>query len=929
MYTIYVPANGELFVEGLNAITAFIGDTPFQSLIKIAIFFSIFFTVFGYIKSQDLMTILKWFGTVIFVTAMVLAPKSSVSIYDSSSPGKALAVDNAPTTLAIIASLITGIGYETTQEIEMLFTLPDNMTYNETGLLFGAKMFSASHSFQILNPELHAEMDSYIQNCVLGDILINKKYTLDELNNSTDLWETFSTSPSPVRGILMDGEFKTCAIANSDLKAALETEINETSFTLYGKKIFSGSSSGYEALFNEYLAPSYQYFINASQTASEIFMQSMLINAMNDGIRDYAAMTHSPAGLENYVNTKGMSQLRMTWSFLGKQAAYLLPLIQTVLLLLVICLFPFVALFSMMPNGTGIWIGYLKTLVWLELWPILFAILNMAMNFYLQDTSKDLGANGVSMMNMNSLAQLHSDTSSMAGYMCILIPFLAKGLLTGMMEAFSGVYSSMLGTVQGVTTAPVAEAVAGNFSVGNASYQNVSANNLNSNKHDTNWTDLHGMATTQLSSGVTKTMTESGTTLFNATSGMSTLAQNVRVSEQLASTLTHGAEHARGAAMNQVDSYSDQLTQAGNHFVQLGDALGHDHRAGEGFSKTLSTSEMDALANMDSHANEVSQREHISKSEAFQHLGQASAYGKVGFDSDRSALGKVLGVGFGVKGEAGASYTNQGTSTSGDSYGHDGSHGITAREASDFRHDMSVLSAHQKTEHSDTSNSKADNLLDNFVSDLRNAQTTAHNIDANLNESQRLSEMASFVESNSAAVESNLNQSFVDYVIKTQGPAKADSLFGNPQSLSSQMQLQALAGRFVSDASQNMVNHYDDFKKSINPDQFFREQAADITQKEEAVLSRNTAANQELKSHMSDPFEEGKDQALRSEVNTKIERNKTDLEAERNSMKQEKEKADAKIEKALDYEKIHAQRLSIIGVKNLLAKPRDEEDKIK
>ncbi|WP_240775876.1 conjugal transfer protein TraG N-terminal domain-containing protein, partial [Nissabacter sp. SGAir0207] len=68
----------------------------------------------------------------------------------------------------------------------MVFHQPDALSYSKTGMLFGADLMGKSTDFLSTNPQITALFSSYVQNCVVGDIMLNHKYTLYELMNTTD-----------------------------------------------------------------------------------------------------------------------------------------------------------------------------------------------------------------------------------------------------------------------------------------------------------------------------------------------------------------------------------------------------------------------------------------------------------------------------------------------------------------------------------------------------------------------------------------------------------------------------------------------------------------------------------------------------------------------------------------------------------------------
>ncbi|MBL1506066.1 conjugal transfer protein TraG, partial [Klebsiella pneumoniae] len=79
---------------------------------------------------------------------------------------------------------------------------------------------------------------------------------------------------------------------------------------------------------------------------------------------------------------------------------------------------------------------YVFALIWLQTWPLLFAILNSAMAYYAKQ-------NGVPVV-LSELSQVqlkNSDIATTAGYIAVMIPPLSWGIVKSMGAAFSSAYS--------------------------------------------------------------------------------------------------------------------------------------------------------------------------------------------------------------------------------------------------------------------------------------------------------------------------------------------------------------------------------------------------------------------------------------------------------------------------------------------------------
>ncbi|VZZ91561.1 Conjugal transfer protein TraG (fragment) (plasmid) [Escherichia coli] len=121
-----------------------------------------------------------------------------------------------------------------------------------------------------------------MQNCVMGDIYLNHKYTLEELMASADPYADFSR-PSPLRGVYdNNNNFVTCKDASVSLKDKLnlDTQVAEKRH-YYAQQLFGGRPDP-NLLFSTLIGDSYSYFYGSSKSASQIIRQNVTINALKE-----------------------------------------------------------------------------------------------------------------------------------------------------------------------------------------------------------------------------------------------------------------------------------------------------------------------------------------------------------------------------------------------------------------------------------------------------------------------------------------------------------------------------------------------------------------------------------------------------------------------------------------------------------------------
>ncbi len=849
MITIHVLGFGELYQQLLNAVAAMMGQSFFSSFLKLTALMGIIMASVGYIKQRDPMIYAKWVIGYVLVLQLVITPKTLVEIYDISAQ-RSIPVANVPVVFAVTASLITTVGVGLAESYDSLLSLPDDLVYTKTGSLFGSKIIQASRDFRIMDPGLKAEMNEYLRNCVVGDIRLNHKYSVSDLSTSKNIWDLISKDASPLRRTAVNGMSVACQTAASpsgtySLRAKLNAEIKKA-YTFFGINLFSHArQSNYEKLFETHLQSSFDYYQKMTDTSADIFLQSMMINAVGDGIKDYQAFTDSTAGVVNNQVTKSQVQHRWSWAIMGQKAAWSLPILHTLLTVLLFGIFPVIIAMSTLPNGVAIFRGYLQFFISLQFWPVLFAILNAAMTMYGSAQSSQYG--GITIVNIDKIDELHADLSGVAGYLMLMIPFLAKGLVSNLSDAFSNLATSMTGHLQGSAMSVANDAASASFSFGQTGFYNTNANSFSANKHDNNWTHMHGMHSEQLATGVIKTHTPSGDTVFDVSPGMTKSAVSINTAKALSGSLNQAFEESKQATQNESTHYQTSLSNFAHRAVQLSKLQGHDTRFGNGVSDSESSQYSQALSTMANIARDVSKRSGVGQEEVLAHLTGAGTHWQAGISTDRSILGALAKVTIGAQGSADIHGRFDRTSTSQDRY-HEGTDtGISAREAQDFNEALNHVRHFTQTHHFDENASLSESLSKQIGADLRDAQTASHNMEASLARSSRISSAKHYVESHSAQINTDLNQSFPKFVDQQVGHAKRDQLFSHPGDTASLQTLEALGSEFISQKRDTLLAEFGNQGQGSKLDATYQQNAHDLSKNSE-LRNRYTQTTNTLQS---------------------------------------------------------------------------------
>lgn len=809
---IYTIAGGDWLRGNLNAIAAFMGTATWSSIEKMCIAFSVLIVAVSWIKKHSVMDLIGWVFSLTLVSMLVIV-RTPVQIIDYSNVAQVYKVDNVPVGLAIPASLITRVGNALVQSYEMTFSLPDSVTYSKTGMLFGGNLVAKSTDFVSQNPEITTLFSDYVQNCVMGDIFLNGKYTLEELMNSSDPYTLIFSKPSPLRQVPnhdykflekpeLGSAFISCQVAATQLKQrlALDSQTGGKTWSYYARQLFGGKPNP-DLLFSQMIGDSYSYFYNASQSAGQIIRQNVTMNALRNGLQSYASRSGDTASLVNIANTTSLEKQRLAQATMGHQALRSLPMMQTVIMGIMIGLFPILimsAMFNMMT--LQVIKGYAFALIWLQSWPLVYSILNSAMAYYAKQ-------NGVPVV-LSELSQVqlkNSDIATTAGYISMMIPPLTWYMVKNIGAGFSSAYSHFASSGLSSTSQAASGVVDGNYSFANMQMENVSGYSWG-----TNSSTSFGQMSRQLGNGGTETQTGDGTTIWDARS--SKLPVDINVSRQLASANQQMARESDVQAESALHGYNNSVTSAWNSLQQFGTNKGNSASTTTGADNTESSQDSMARSKMWNAVVSNAKANNISNEESFQQLMDKSTkgsvsgqmYGSTKLSSGDQLAGKLGKWATGFSMEGGVKLSTEGSASSGSTdstnesgrSSHDSRHDTSSQAARDFKEASDYFTSRKTTTSGNITDNNASSRVDQFAASLSSAKNSYDQYTNSRTRSHEYSEMASRTESMSGQMNENLTQQFAHFV-QQRSPQNAEAILTNTSSPEVAAQREELAREFV------------------------------------------------------------------------------------------------------------------------------------
>ena len=481
MVEIFTVGGGDYLVNVFQAVAAWTGNGGYKSLLQVVMGLGLSAITLAF--NQDWRAWINWFLGATLIYSCLMVPRLDVHVTDRLNPSLAPAnVSNVPLGLALMASFTSQVGDYLTGSAEVVFGLPGDLNYSKNGMIYGARLYDATRSLRISDPEFAANLDEHFRQCVFYDVLLGR-YSMKELAETGDIWATIAPgSQARAQRFLtrdatsgqVSSNIVTCREAYDTLNAQW-TGLVDAMGSVFGRQLYPNQTAALAKakLFAD-LPAAYQYLTGVSANATEIFKQTLTINAMSQAMHSMSGSSGT-GNVDVYAQTRADIQTERTYGSIASNAMKWVPLLNVVLTVLFYALFPVLfPLFLLPKTGPVALKGYVTGFFYLAAWGPLFVILHMMLMYKgAADMSAVTGSNGLSLASFTGMADVNSDIGLLAGYLIASVPFLAGGVAKGAM-AISHHATSYLNPSQNAAEEAAREASTGNVSLGNTSFENSS-----------------------------------------------------------------------------------------------------------------------------------------------------------------------------------------------------------------------------------------------------------------------------------------------------------------------------------------------------------------------------------------------------------------------------------------------------------------------
>lgn len=762
---IYTYGGGDILYQIFQGVAKLHSGSVLKQLFAIGgtigLTLSVIRAFFSHQSAGDLVK--TWFLPLVIGYGIFFMPKSQVMVKDIITQTEK-SVANVPYGLALVSKLSSGLGYQITRAIESALRIPDKLSYNTTGHIFGAEHMMEIANFTWTDPTAEQNMQNFVINCITYDVMLGR-YSIDNLKNKVDLWPFIRDRTSRNRGIYWsakDGDSSPTTAYCSCRDAALKLDTHIRTEVEVKKKIF------------QHMPVAFQALTGISESAETLLRQQIMLHSFVGGVEHKASslgLGHDLAVQRAYL------QQHSTMMVAGGLAGKSVVITRTIFEALILVSFIFVVPMLALPMGITTFLRWAEMVAWINLWPPVYAILNFILHSAAKSRSEQLlkfqeawtglggAGKGLSLATATPLANLYNDMVAYAGWASLFVPVLAYMILKGGMSSFVHIAGNMMQASQGAAGAAAQEQVTGNYSYGNVSLGNTQYNTAQMNQQGLSARFSDGYL--QESTGqYDMTYTSDGSVMDQK---VSHLPVNVSVGQSLSSNYQRRAESALHSAYSEGAQMNQSWDHAHREMVSFDQHMGAQSGVQSGQSLGIDTSTQHSMQTVMSTAQTFAKRYGMNESRAMTILGGMHGAATVGADK--------WGVGFSLAGKAGVDY-------SGSADKHKMiEEAMNITSSKEFSESMSQLKRFSQTTEFSEGQDMGRRLSATLSSSFDRSDSLSKSISQHLAASENYSKSATYARDNSARIDRNYNDAMWESFVQHVGgiPSKAASIYNSKE----------------------------------------------------------------------------------------------------------------------------------------------------
>ncbi|MCL4748023.1 MAG: conjugal transfer protein TraG N-terminal domain-containing protein [Burkholderiaceae bacterium] len=616
MFEIYAYGNVDTLTGVFNAIAAIMGGDDYFGLIKTVAVTGVLVAAFAGLFTPGRFHGWGWLMGFMFLYYALFLPKADVVIIDKLGSQTPVVVGNVPIGVAFFGHYTSKVGDVMTRFFETAFQvipatnaqLPSELAYQKNGVMFGNRLIQASRRANITDPQLRTDLIAYVYNCTLYDL---QDGTIDPatFSQSTDIWALMGT-PNPARFSTYGNpvQVDTCPNVYTYLANRLPAEVARARAILAFQLNPTLDPTAAQGVIDSQIEQAYYKtrIATAAQGASDLLRQNIMINLVQDTSSIVGQKINDPASVMiATARANATASINSSFLTMGKVAEQALPLIRNVIEAIIYAVFPFVFLLFLLAQGRGLGLAlksFVLSLVWIQLWPPLYAILNYVATLASAknlEAAARMGAatQGLALDTASSIYHGAISDQAVAGYMVISIPIIATAIIKGGEVAFQAVTG--VGAIQSAASGEAAATSKGSITQNAVSMDQQQLAPTRSSAFMSTTSNAHGTTIQGIGS-------DAGVFRYQAT--LSRLATTFTFTERQATALTENAREAETLARSERESMQRSQASALSRALGIQESFERSQQRSGESTTSNGGSTSTQLQTLNSVAREVNRR---------------------------------------------------------------------------------------------------------------------------------------------------------------------------------------------------------------------------------------------------------------------------------------------------------------------------------
>lgn len=485
-----------------NAVAAIVGGSDYLGLLRtlaiVGLISMSMAVLAGFAQMPDFG---RWIIMLAVFNAMLLVPKVTVVITDRTGTQPPVTVANVPLGLAAFAHEISHVGDWLTRTFETTFSLPNDIQFRSNGTLWGHRVQQEILHTKFDNSILTSNLMEFYRECVVPEYSTGYIVASD-MAKSNDIWTYLNGRTNPGRLVTLRAVPGAAPVANTygcdGAYTALTSQIlyvNTQQMNALGKRLYPGlPTAAANTAIQSSIQTSTNYMLGISMSAMDTVKQTAMSNFMIDAQYMLPAQIGDAAGASaNLAQAQAIRSTSESYKMMAKLAESTMPKVKNIVEIIQYSVFPIILLMVLLAGHKGglVFKAYVMSLVWIQLWPPLYAVMHMIMTMHAQELAAMTSGLGLSMSQYSLVNNAYISDEAIAGMIAATaIPAIAAALVKAGdvgAQAIAGM-SSPSREAEKVS----ASVATGNTQMGNASLGNQSADNLSMGQVNTRPTITQG-----------------------------------------------------------------------------------------------------------------------------------------------------------------------------------------------------------------------------------------------------------------------------------------------------------------------------------------------------------------------------------------------------------------------------------------------------